>query len=82
MERAIALGCCRRYISLLNGTASDPIFSLLYFRDLIEEVRDPGLPAGYWSYIMPELEHLERKWQVKQAMVANAEVAPATGPKN
>lgn len=82
IERAIALGCCRRYISLLNGTASDPIFSLLYFRDVIEEVRDPGLPAGYWSYIMPELEHLERKWQAKQFSVANAEVASAAGPKS
>lgn len=81
IERAIALGCCRRYISLLNGTASDPIFSLLYFRDVIDEVRDPGLPAGYWSYIMPELEHLERKWQAKQSLVANAEDAPAGGPK-
>jgi hypothetical protein len=81
IERAIALGCCRRYISLLNGTASDPIFSLLYFRDVIEEVRDPELPAGYWSYIMPELEHLERKWHAKQFLVADADVAPAAGPK-
>lgn len=77
IERAIALGCCRRYISLLNGTASDSIFSLLYFRDVIEEVRDPEVPAGYWSYIMPELEHLERKWHKKQLLVADAKIAPA-----
>lgn len=80
IERAIALGCCRRYISLLNGTASDPIFSLLYFRDVIEEVRDPELPAGYWSYIMPELIHLEKKWRAKQVPVADAKVALAAGP--
>jgi hypothetical protein len=49
---------------------------------LIEEVRDPGLPAGYWSYIMPELEHLEKKWCAKQSQVADAEIAPAGGPKS
>jgi hypothetical protein len=81
IERAIALGCCRRYISLLNGTASDPIFSLLYFRDMIEEVRDPELPAGYWAYIMPELAHLEKKWRAKQPQVADAKPARAAGPK-
>jgi hypothetical protein len=81
IERAIALGCCRRYISLLNGTASDPIFSLLYFRDVIAEVRDPELPAGYWAYIMPELAHLEQKWRAKQTQVADAEIASAVGPK-
>ena len=26
------------------------------------EVAGIILPAGYWSYIMPELEHLEKKW--------------------
>lgn len=82
IERAIALGCCRRYISLLNGTASEPIFSLLYFRDVIEEVRDPELPTGYWSYILPELQHLEKKWQGRQLLVAHAEVAPAGGSKS
>jgi hypothetical protein len=48
------------YVSLLNGTASDPIFSFLYFRDIIEEVQDPDLPTGYWSYIAPQLERLEK----------------------
>lgn len=80
IERAIALGCCLRYVSLLNGTASDPIFSLLYFRDVIDEVRDPDLPAGYWSYIMPELEHLEKKWLARRKPAADAEVASAAGP--
>lgn len=81
IERAIALGCCRRYVSLLNGTASDPIFSLSYFRDVIEEVREPELPAGYWSYILPELHHLEKKWQAKRLLVAGAEITAAGGPK-
>jgi hypothetical protein len=65
-----------------GGTASDPIFSLLYFRDVIEEVRDPEVPAGYWSYIMPELENLERKWHAKQILVADADIAPAGRPKS
>ena len=81
IERAIALGCCRRYVSLLNGTASDPIFSLLYFRDVITEVRDPEIPSGYWDYVMPELLHLERKWAEKQNAIAGAISASASGPK-
>jgi hypothetical protein len=64
----------------LNGTVNDPIFSFLYFRDLMEEVRDPDLPTGYWAYIMPELIHLEKKWQTKQSLDAAAEIASAGGP--
>jgi len=82
IERAIALGCCRKYVSMLNGTNSGPIFSLAYFRDLIEEVGDPDVPSGYWSYIMPELKHLEKKWAEKQNEAAGAKSAPAAGPED
>jgi len=30
------------------------------FREVIEEVRDPEIPSGYWGYVMLELENLER----------------------
>jgi hypothetical protein len=48
---------------------------------VIEEVRDPDFPVGYWSYIMPELEHLEKEWQARKSRVAVAEIASAGGPK-
>jgi hypothetical protein len=72
IERAIALGCCRRYQSLLNRTVKDPIFSFLYFRDLIEEVRDPDLAPGYLSIIIPEVQRLEKKWLAKKIAPAEA----------
>ena len=39
------------------------------------------IAAGYWDYLVPELEHLEKKWCAKQFLVADAEVASAAGPK-
>jgi hypothetical protein len=82
IERAIALGCCRKYVSLLNGTDSGPIFSIAYFRDVIEEVQDPDVPSGYWNYIMPEMEHLEKKWIEKRDKAAGATSTSAAGSKN
>jgi hypothetical protein len=35
IERTIALGCSRKYVSLLNGTSTESISSLYYFRDLL-----------------------------------------------
>jgi biotin operon repressor len=81
IERAIALGCCRKYVSLLNGTDRGAIFSFAYFRDLIEEVRDSETPSGYWDYVMPELERLEKKWLASNE-AAHADLASAGGPKN
>jgi DNA-binding Lrp family transcriptional regulator len=82
VEQAIALGCCRKYVSLLNGTDSGPIFSFAYFRDVIEEVQDPEIPSGYWNYIMPELEHLEKKWIEERDKAADAKTASAVGLKS
>lgn len=81
IERAIALGCCRKYVSLLNGTDSDTIFSFAYFRDVIDEVCDSEVPTGYWNYVMPELEHLEKKWIAQSTRAADAKPASAARPK-
>ena len=78
IERAIVLGCSRKYVSLLNGTSIGLIAGLSYFRDLIEEAGDQETPAGYWDYLKPELEHLEAKWIVREkAAGANIASAPA-----
>jgi hypothetical protein len=82
IERAIALGCCRKYVSLLNGTDRGPILRLAYFRDLIEEVCDPEIPSGYWDYVIPQLEHLEKKWLANQDSPADAKAASAGESKN
>jgi hypothetical protein len=38
VQRAIWLGCARKYVSMLNGQTSMPITSLRYFIALVEEV--------------------------------------------
>jgi hypothetical protein len=81
IERAIALGYWRKYVRLLNGIDSGPIFSIAYFREVIEEVRDPKITSGYWSYVMPELQKLEKKWLKKQKETTDAKRATATRPK-
>jgi hypothetical protein len=81
IERAIALGCARKYVSLLNGTDSGPIVTLSYFRDLIEEAGDQETPAGYWDYLKPELEHIEAKW-IEREKLAGANIASAAAQKS
>ena len=67
IERAVALGCSRKYVSMLNGTDSGFILSFSYFRDLIEEAGDGKTPAGYWDYLKHQLKHLETRWIAKNA---------------
>ena len=65
IRRGIALGCSRKYVSLLNGAESGPIQSFFYFKDLIEEAGDVNTPTGYWDYLAHELKHLESRWLAK-----------------
>lgn len=59
---AIWLGCARKYVAMLNGQTRQPIASLAYFAALIEEVRQPQIPASYWDHVRRRLEELERRW--------------------
>jgi hypothetical protein len=69
IERAVALGCSRKYVSMLNGTDSGLILSFSYFRDLIEEAGDGNTPAGYWDYLMPQVKRLERRGSRKMPLM-------------
>lgn len=61
IERAIGLGCSRKYASLLNGADAEPILRFAYFRDVIEEASQ--IDPNYWKeIIIPALEDLEAKW--------------------
>ncbi|GGH10575.1 hypothetical protein GCM10011586_28990 [Silvibacterium dinghuense] len=60
-----------------------------YFRDVIDEVQNPEIPSGYWTYIVPELDHLEKKWIEEEkkwieekAKGAGANAATASRPKS
>ena len=63
IQRAIILGCVRKYATLLaNGAAWAPIASLSYFTSIIEEVCHTSVPDSYWAYTRRKLGELERQW--------------------
>jgi len=64
VERAIRLGCARKYATLLaNPTTAVPIASLSYFKTIIDEVmHEPNTSDTYWAYIRRKAVTLEREW--------------------
>lgn len=62
VQRAIWLGCARKYTAMLNGQPPMPITSLRYFSGLIEEVGQTGVSDGYWQHVRSKAEQLERQW--------------------
>lgn len=79
VERGIALGCTRKYVSLLNGSDPNLIVSFAYFSEMIEEAGDENTPPGYWEYIAYQLHRLEEKW--KMNVNAHANIASAAKPE-
>jgi hypothetical protein len=61
VERAILLGCLRKYVALLNNGGGTPITSLHYFRNLLNEAGQKISP-DYWSYVAHKIQVLERRW--------------------
>jgi hypothetical protein len=62
LQRAIWLGCARKYVSMLNGQTSMPITSLRYFIGLVEEVGQTETPETYWQHVRSKADQLERQW--------------------
>jgi hypothetical protein len=62
-ERAILLGVVRKYVTLINNGAGTPITTLHYFKELIDEARQPEVSATYWHYLWHKLPSLELRWQ-------------------
>ena len=64
VERAIWLGCARKYATLLsNQAAAIPIASLNYFTAVIEEVvTQTNTSDTYWAYVRRQAAVLEREW--------------------
>jgi hypothetical protein len=64
VERAIWLGCARKYTTLLaNQAAAMPIASLSYFTAVIEEVVSQSNTSDtYWAYVRRKAATLEREW--------------------
>jgi len=80
IERGIALGCSRKYASLLNGTDSGAIVSFSYFRDLIDEAGDQETAADHWGYLKLRLNRYESQWRA-MGRLADAKIASAADQK-
>ena len=68
IERAVHLACFRKYFSLLSHTTKDLIVSVLYFRDVINEVTNPEQPIHgetnewYGINLKMRMLQLEQQW--------------------
>ena len=64
LQRAIWLGCARKYVALVNGSEHAPMLvtSLNYFSALVNEVVDETSGEDYWKYLQHKVSQLERIW--------------------
>jgi hypothetical protein len=65
VERAVWLGCARKYAALLNGPpghSRSGIASLAYFTALLEEVAQAPVSDAYWHHVRRKMQLLERQW--------------------
>jgi len=62
LERAIWLGCARKYTALLKGQPPMLITSLHYFAGLVNEVTATQVADSYWLHVQRKVEELERRW--------------------
>src|SRR5437899_4389468 len=58
IERAIWLGCARKYVALLNGQTPMLITSLHYFTGLVDEVMATSVADSYWLHVQRTAEQL------------------------
>ena len=68
LQRAIWLGCARKYLAMLNGQPPMPITSLRYFIGLVEEVRQTDTPDAYWQHVRLKADQLERQWLQRDSL--------------
>ena len=64
LQRAIWLGCARKYAALLNGSEHTPMLvtSLNYFSALVNEVAETSVGEDYWKHMQNKVNQLERMW--------------------
>jgi hypothetical protein len=61
VERAILLGCLRKYAAVVNNGNETPITSLHYFRNLLNEA-GKNISPDYWSYVAYKIRRFEQHW--------------------
>jgi hypothetical protein len=65
LQRAIWLGCARKYVALLNAPENGQmlISSLGYFSNLVNEVSETSAGEDYWKHLQTRMGQLERMWR-------------------
>lgn len=62
IEKAILLGCVRKYVSWRNSHAQTPITSLAYFQPVLDEIAQKQSAPEYWEYLHSRLQRMEKLW--------------------
>lgn len=67
LQRAIWLGCARKYVAWLNApeNAAMLITSLSYFSHLVEEVAESSVSEDYWKHMQSKVAQLEGMWRTQ-----------------
>jgi hypothetical protein len=73
LQRAIWLGCARKYVAMLNSpdNAAMLITSLSYFSALVDEVAETSAGEDYWKHIQNKVAQLEGMWLSRPGKAAN-----------
>jgi hypothetical protein len=62
VERAILLGCLRKYAAVAKNGGGTPITSLHCFRNLLNEA-GKNISPDYWSYVAHKITRFEQHWK-------------------
>jgi hypothetical protein len=76
VQRAILMGCARKYVALFNNPGGFPITCLQYFAGIVEEIATVDMSMDYWRYLALRMRRMESQWR------AQATFAPATAATN
>jgi hypothetical protein len=74
LQRAIWLGCARKYAALLNGSEQQaPLYitSLHYFAGIVQEVEAVPVGVDYWKHIAAKVDRFEQMW-IELSVLENA----------
>lgn len=80
IERAILLGCVRKYASWRNHPRQGPIRSLRYFQSVLDELDQQNVGPDYWNYLRLRLDRMEKLWNQDRDPAVPPEPAAAVQP--
>lgn len=63
IQKAILLGCSRKYVSWRNNQAiHGPITTLRYFEPLLDEIEKQNIDSDYWEFLQHRIRRYEKLW--------------------